>query len=121
MYATVRNDAGHRYSLRRHEAHHGTGSDVLVPSSLLSAATAALALPAYAATTRQISGQGSTSQFRCPSGVVVPTTISFTARKDRGTVRGGYTIFGGGGFQAGKRNERHSQPEQLLAQRDYNV
>jgi hypothetical protein len=60
------------------------------------AVTAVFTVPAHAAANRIAIGQGSTSQFRCPSGLTVPATINFNAQKSKGTIFGNYQIFGGG-------------------------
>jgi hypothetical protein len=59
-------------------------------------ATAVFAVPAHAAANRSVFGEGSTSQFLCPSGLTVPATINFQAQKSKGTVGGFYQIFGAG-------------------------
>ena len=64
--------------------------------ALALAATAVFAVPAHADATRTVVGQGSTSQFRCPTGVTVPASIQFNAQKNRGTIFGSYFIFGVG-------------------------
>jgi hypothetical protein len=58
------------------------------------AAAAVFAVPVHAQATRTAIGQGSTAQFRCPSGVTVPATINFFAQKNRGSVFGNYEITG---------------------------
>jgi hypothetical protein len=62
---------------------------------LILLAAVVLAAPAYSASNHQAVGRGTTNQFLCPNGVLVPATIDFQATKNKGTVSGFFSIFGG--------------------------
>lgn len=53
------------------------------------------AIPAAsAAANHQAVGRGSTTQFLCANGVLSTASIDFNATKSKGTVNGGFSIFG---------------------------
>jgi hypothetical protein len=67
---------------------------VFVAALLVLALFVVVPKPAHAAANSSVQGSGSTTQLLCPSGQLLPATISFNATKSKGVVSGFGQIFG---------------------------